>query len=99
MKQLIKKYVSYHLGWGGDEVSIAQIRKDLDTIEALGATHIKFNIDSTWGSYSLEIEPIKEVLETDEEYQKRLDEISVEKERRRNVELQELERLKKKYNQ
>ncbi len=97
MKQLIVKPIKYNLTWKYDQVSISDIRKDLDAIEALGATHIDFDVDMSYGDPTLEIKAIQKVVETDEEYQVRMDAVKKLGQRRIDAELAEYKRLKPKY--
>lgn len=97
MKQIINKRVKYDLPWKYELVSIEQIRKDLDTIEKLGATHVEFNVESDYGNYVMDIAPISSVLETDEEYQARMDDIKNRAQKKKDAELAEYNRLKAKY--
>ena len=91
MKEEKLEYIGEGLNW--EEITeISNIRKDLDDIEKLGATHIQ--IDS---ELSVRILPFMMRLETDEEYKKRTDIVKERNERITKNELALLERLKLKY--
>lgn len=98
---MIKKIIDtnicldYYIDWS--HATIDEIRENLNELEQLGATHIDVEIDDDYGSYSVKITPKQERLETDEEYEKR---IAYEKklaDRVRERELEQLAKLKAKY--
>ena len=97
MEKEIRKFpVDYQFRWG-DETPISEIRKDLDTLEKLGATEI-----DVYASYMddypvARTEAFSSRLETDEEYNVR---IALEKTRLEEVkrkELAEMYRIKEYY--
>ena len=90
--------VNYHLDWD-DRVSIAKIREDLDELEKLGVKEIDIKADDYFGSLSIKIEAFYEREETDDEFQKRVAKEKRQQEEQKRRELQELERLKSKYEQ
>ena len=89
MKQIKKLRVNYDINWTC--TSIDKIRKDLDSIESLGATKIDidYGVDE-FGYPYIYITPYHERLETDEEAEYRDGEI-------KRIELDQLKRLKLKY--
>ena len=93
-KEVISTKIDYSLNWAYS-VEISQMRKDLDAIEKLGATHVE--IDSAI-IYDDSFEAVSEHLETDEEYKSRM----LEREKKANevkkAELEQFERIKSKYN-
>lgn len=95
-KRFIQEEVKYVLDWE-DSVSVEQVRKDLDSIEKLGATHIIINPNSAHGYATVEFIVVSERMETDEEFSERLkaDEYLKTQFEKREREL--LEQLKKKY--
>lgn len=95
-KRFIQEEVKYVLDWE-DSVSVEQVRKDLDSIEKLGATHIIINPNSAHGYDTVEFIVVSERMETDEEFSERLkaDEYLKTQFEKREREL--LEQLKKKY--
>lgn len=95
MEKLVKKEkIDYDLDWKYTQVSLSEIKEDLDALEKLGATHIEFDTND----YELSIKPIKQREESDEEFSKRLKFIKEREEVIKKQELQQLETLRKKYN-
>lgn len=96
MKRQIKdEVIDCYLDWKYTQVSLSEIREDLERLESLGVTHIEFDtID-----HELSIKPIRQREESDEEFNKRLQFIKEREEAIKKQELQQLEILKKKYNQ
>lgn len=101
MKKLIKQeVVDYYLDWKYDIIPLSKIREDLDELEKLGVTGIEFDADTdSFGSIIFNIKPMKEREETNEEVQERMEFIQKREEAIKKQELQQLEILKKKYNQ
>lgn len=96
-KKEIEVNIDYDLDWRGEEPSISQMRKDLDAIEALGATHVSIEAYVDYDCSTLEILPIQKRIETDKEYSIRIERISQNKKNKELMELKELERLQLKY--
>ncbi|MCK9416002.1 hypothetical protein M0Q97_05015 [Candidatus Dojkabacteria bacterium] len=97
MKKEVRQFkVNYLLEWGYG-VEISQIRKDLDELEKLGATHVEIEASVYYDSATLEINAISERIETDEEFEQRKKEIEFRQEQIRQNELKQLEQLKSKY--
>lgn len=95
-KIIIDSRLDYCLNWEYG-IEISKLKKDIEEIEKLGATHV--NIDSAIiydDSYVI-IDPICRRLETDEEFETRktISELSLKENRER--ELRQLEILKAKY--
>jgi hypothetical protein len=65
-KQVRRFKVDYSLDWEYG-VEISKLRADLDAIEALGATHVEIESRTSYDCTYVNIEPISERLETDEE--------------------------------
>ncbi len=97
-KQIVRIEVPFNIDWSYG-VTIEQIRKDLDELEKLGVKEIDIEPDEGWGSLSVKIEAFYEREETDEEFQKRVAKEKRQQEEQKRRELQELERLKSKYEQ
>lgn len=88
--------IDYQLDWEYG-VEISQIRKDIDALERLGATHVDVGIEDSWGDRFVKFSPISERMETEEELKLR---VAAEKEREdrlRNIEIEQLRKLKEKY--
>ena len=80
--------------WG---VEISKIRADLDALEKLGATHIEVEGGESYDCPYVKIEGYVDRIETDEEYLQRTGEQEAREEEHKRRELDQLERLKKKY--
>ena len=94
-KQIRRFRVNFDFNWTYG-VEIKKLKEDLETLEKLGVTEIEIEAD-IWGTPSVRIEAFTERLETDEEFKERLDKEKKIKEHVVRTELQELERLKAKY--
>jgi hypothetical protein len=88
--------VNYSLEWIYG-VEISQIKKDIEELEKLGATHVEIEIEYYYGDPYVEIKALSNRLETDEEYQQRIDEQNKRQEEIKRRELEQLEKLKSKY--
>jgi hypothetical protein len=97
MEKEIREFkIEYDLDWEYG-VEISEIRKDLDDIEKLGATHVFIDSDVSYDCAYITIEASVERLETDAEFKDRVDSIEKRKQAKINEELFQLEKLKKKY--
>ena len=96
-KRIISSSVDFYLDWTYG-VAISKIRKDLDALEALGATRVDIGLDTGYGDPSISIEAFSERLETDGEFRLRMEKIAMNYELIEKRELAELNRLKAKYN-
>ena len=95
MKKINRRFeveIDVYLYWC-TEVSIEDIRHDLDMLEEKGATHIEME---TSGGH-IGISAIKRRIETNEEYQQRLSEMNSREESIKKRELRQLANLKNKY--
>ena len=95
-KQTKQFNVDYNLDWEYG-IKISKLREDLDEIEKLGATHIEIEAGVFYDCAALTIEAKCERLETDEEFEKRTNAIKQREALAKQRELNELNRLKKKY--
>jgi hypothetical protein len=80
--------------WG---VPLSQIKDDIEKLEKQGITHINIEISDNYGSQYISIETEIQRLETDEEFEER---VNIEKAKLKIIEARELaefERLKKKF--
>jgi hypothetical protein len=77
-----------------DKVSIDEVKKDIEAFEKLGATHLDFKsgIDLSDCTY-IEIYAVREVLETDEDYEFRKEKALQEKELQKKIDIKKLEDL------
>jgi len=97
MEKITRNFeVKYSLGWTYG-VEISQIKKDIEELEKLGATHVEIDIESGHGDSYIEIKAFSHRLETDDEYQQRIDEQNKRQEDMKRRELEQLEKLKSKY--
>lgn len=85
--------VDYMLHWTCG-VTVEKIREDLDILEKLGVVEVL--IETDWNN-DIQIEAYINRLETDEEYEKRIEEERLRKKALELRELQQFEKLKKKY--
>lgn len=98
MKKLYRSFnIDDNLSWdyGGE---IKEIKEDLERLEKLGATHIVISAWDDYGAPSISMKAVCERFETDEELQDRLNKETKRQEDNKRRELDELERLKLKYN-
>ena len=96
-KKVRKFKVDYIFDWTYG-VTIEELRKDLDELEKLGVEEIYIQAEEDYGSSSfVSIEAFIKREETDEEFQKRVNEETRKLEEIKQRELQQLEQLKLKY--
>ena len=97
-KKIVLAKVPYFFFWDSLR-SIEDIEQDLMAAKELGATHLSISIvDSGWGSEtSTEFSALCEREETDDEFQARLIEEKEKADYIARKELEELDRLKLKY--
>lgn len=85
--------------YDGDLIPINQLISDLTDYARTSAraTHIRFDISESYGSISSEMVFVKVRPETDAEYEKRTAEERAREERNKRYELEQLAKLKAKY--
>ena len=88
--------INYSLDWT-DDVSIEQLKKDIEELEKLGATHVNIETAISYDCYYVEIGAICRRVETDEEFEQRKKEVEARQEQHRQRELKQLAELKAKY--
>ena len=88
--------INYSLDWAYD-VSIEQLKKDIEELEKLGATHVNIEPFIFHDCPSIEINVICRRIETDEEFEQRKKEVEARQEQHRQRELKQLAELKAKY--
>ena len=97
MKKQVKRFeVPFNFYWTYG-VTIEKLRKDLDELEKLGVKEIDIETEENWGSTSVTINAFAEREETDEEFEKRVNEEKQWQEEIKRRDLQQLEQLKTKY--
>ena len=89
----IEVTVDYVFDWSYD-TEISQIRKDLDAFEELGATHIEI-YSAEYSRLNMNSKYTR--LETDEEFITRIDKYKSQEEIQRVKDLDQLKKLKEKY--
>ncbi len=96
MEKIFKYFkMRKYINWDDfNEVSIDKVLKDLQELKELGCTHIILESEN-----QISINPLIYRKETDEEFQYRLKLETIREEAIKKQELQQLEILKKKYNQ
>ncbi len=88
--------LNYSLDWTY-EVKISQLKKDIEEIEKLGATHVNIQPDVSYDCPITRIDAICRRIETDEEFELRKKEVEARQEQNRQRELKQLAQLKSKY--
>lgn len=88
--------INYQLDWTYG-VSIKQLKKDIEEIEKLGATHVNIEHGIDYDCSYVEIDAICRRIETDEEFEQRKKEVEARLEKYRQQELKQLADLKAKY--
>jgi len=91
-KLIFKEEIISFFTWG-KETPIFRIREYLDEIEKLGATHIDVEAEGFQSDAWINVQPYKEIIETDEEYERRME---LEADRMELNRLKEIEKLKQK---
>jgi hypothetical protein len=88
--------LNYSLDWTYG-VKISQLKKDIEEIEKLGATHVNIEPDVSYDCPIAIIDAICRRIETDEEFELRKKEFEAHQEQNRQRELKQLAQLKSKY--
>ena len=97
MEKEVRRFtVAHELDWGYG-VKISTLREDLDAIEKLGATHVEISASVSYDTAELYIIAEAERIETDGEFNARVEELTKRQERIRQDELTQLAVLKVKY--
>ena len=96
-KQKREFKIDYTLDWEYG-VEISKIRQDLDAIEKLGATNVLIESGMSYDVPYTTIEAISDRIETDSEYEERIQLEEKRQEEIRRRDLEQLEKLKSKYN-
>ena len=95
-KETVIFKIDYILDWKND-VEISKIKADIDAIEALGATHVRFQPYTNWERAQLLVTPILERPETDEEFAVRKRILDEGEDLVKQIEIQQYEKIKLKY--
>ena len=88
--------INYSLNWAYG-VSIEQLKKDIEELEKLGATHVDIEPYISYYCPYIKIYVICRRIETDEEFEQRKKEVEARQEQHRQRELKQLAELKAKY--
>ena len=96
-KQEIDFNIDYDLDWNY-EVEIEQLKTDISELEKLGTTHVMIYSYEVYDSSITEIRPIQRRIESDEEFLIRKTDEDKREEELRKSEMEQYERIKKKYN-
>jgi 2-methylisocitrate lyase-like PEP mutase family enzyme len=88
--------INYSLDWEYG-VEISKLKKDIEELEKLGATHIEIEASVSYDCACLTIEAKAERIETDEEFKNRVDAVNKRNEDIKRRDLEQLEMLKSKY--
>jgi hypothetical protein len=95
-KRIVEQYVTTQLLWE-DKHTIETVEKELNRLKSLSATHIEFDSYIEFGDPTLEVTASYQGEETDEQYNDRLDYISLCEKERIERDLALLKNLKEKY--
>lgn len=95
-KQARRFKVDFNFDWTYG-VEIKKLKEDLDTLEKLGVTEIEIEAVENYGRASVSIEAFIMRIETDEEYESRINKGKQRQEDIKRRELDLLEKLKSKY--
>jgi vacuolar-type H+-ATPase subunit I/STV1 len=88
----IEMYLDWTCG-----ITISKLREDLDALEKLGATDVEINATDDWGYPSVSMKAFQRRLETDEEFQQRVEDETAKETQQRARDLETLRILKEKY--
>jgi len=88
--------LNYTLDWTYG-VSIEQLKKDIEELEKIGATHVNIEHGISYDCSYVEIDAICRRIETDEEFEQRKKEFETRQEQYRQRDLRQLADLKAKY--
>jgi hypothetical protein len=89
--------LDYYLDWVG-EVEISKLKRDIEELEKLGATHIEVEHGVSYDCSYVDINAFQKRLETDEEFELRKKAVKEREEKIKQSELKQLETLRQKYN-
>lgn len=95
-KQTREFKVDYVLDWGHG-VSLEQLEEDIKLMKDLGVTQINIDSGISYDCPYVTIEPVQSRIETDEEHKKRVGEIQYRNEETKRRDLEQLARLREKY--
>ncbi len=96
-KQKLNIKACYDLSHWKYTISLDEIRSDLIQLEKINVTDIEISIENDYDDYYVLIEPIISRVETDKEYNDRILKEKVIQEQIKNRELEQLKKLKDKY--
>ena len=88
--------IDYNLDWEYG-VEIKKLREDLEALEELGATRVDIDSSVSYDCAYITIQAFAERMETDEEYQARIDQEQRRKDEIKTRELDQLQVLLEKY--
>ena len=94
-KKKIKEEIDHYIYW--DNISLEDLKANIAELENIGITHVSIETRDKFGYETLTVTPLKERLETDEEYKKRKEIEKMKFETQRQKELRQLKELKAKY--
>ena len=97
MKKQVRKFeIDFDFSWTYG-VKLEKLKADLEALEKLGATEIVISADCYYDSSTITIKAYSERIETDDEYNHRINIVKKQSADIRWREMAELERLKSKY--
>tara|TARA_R110000851_G_scaffold260778_5_gene413328 strand:- start:83 stop:382 length:300 start_codon:yes stop_codon:yes gene_type:complete len=95
-KQIREFKVDYELDWDYG-VSLEKLEVDIKLMKELGVNQINIESGISYDCPYVTIEPVQRRIETDDEYEKRVGEIKYRNEETKRRDLEQLARLKDKY--
>ena len=97
MEKQIKNFkVAYELDWEY-EVSIEKLEEDIKLMKELGVTSVEIEAETYYDSSYVKIQTYQRREETDEEFEQRVGAVKRREEEIKRRDLEQLERLKNKY--
>ncbi len=95
-KEVRRFKVDFNFNWTYG-VELSKLKEDINELEKLGVTDIEIESVDDYGSSSVNIEAFINRLETDDEYNNRIDKEKNRQDEIKKRELEQFERLKSKY--
>lgn len=97
MKKIERNFeIKFDFDWAWG-IEISKLKEDLAELERLGATHVDIEANVCYDSATLDIEAYCRRVETDEECKERISKENRRKDEQKRRELEQLEKLKAKY--
>ena len=92
----ITENIPFNFDWNYG-VELFEIKKDIEELEKLGATHLHIELEEPYGYPTIVISATKERFETYSEVRKRIDNEELIKQKNKEIAIAQIDRLKKQY--